>query len=101
MNSGFKMQSNSKIFNSTLSTSKFQTSSHFETKNKATLLTLSDSTKKNKNYCGAMPMVGYSNALNISPILTKSISCFDPIQTFDYFGLGPNHFHNENILEKN
>lgn len=111
LNSGFKMQSNSKHFTSNnLSTSIFQTSSNFESKNaKGAFLTLSDSAKKTKAFyggaivaaCGGDIGVNYTTNLNISPILAKSISCFDPVQPYDYFGLGPNHFHNEHIVEKN
>ena len=71
---------------------------------------MSDSGKKSKGYCnkrepnlagGIIGTLGGHPGHNVSPILTKSVSCFDPVHTYDYFGLGPNHFHNEHIAEKN
>jgi hypothetical protein len=95
------------VFGSALSNSKFQTAAHFDPKAYKNMLNMSDSAHKTKhnNYLNSHMLSGSggftsiiqhnNNPLSISPLLTKSVSCFDPVQNYDLIFNGSNLTGNE------
>jgi len=80
-------------------------------------MNMSDSAHKSKAYCsnnhnghhllsgsGGFTSINnhhhHHNPMNISPLLTKSVSCFDPILNNDIVFNGTNLLSNERLLNK-